>query len=721
MIRGKENKKMDKKKNIFSLFLIFLTSSLVIGFSDLLISILFTPRFPAVSFSFMFKPLSLTILLFFCLQIILYMIAVLPFVYLFKIKWIDFAVLLSSFFVCFFIIGSAADLFGLSFTPERMFKVLIVFGLSIIFSAALLISVKTISEKKNHKRKQWVTSSAFSLPFIFAEILVFFRLVIYGIIPFFTVKFFLISLLFIFLIFFTLWIFNVVFNHKTKRVIVMLFWLAAVFSPVFSPSFPSEPGFKLNEKYPETDGSPDYIFLVTIDSLRTDSVSCYHSNSDLTPNISEFARGAVIFEHAFSLSSWTTPSIASLMTGFSPPIHTVTKDSAVLPGELPTLAGELIKKGYYTCAFGINPNLTKRTNISKGFLTYDFYPKYAVERAIGSKLLKHFYKFFTAEHVVDLAPGNVVLDWGSLINTEMLTDLCIQWIEKNRSRRKRFFIWIHYLDPHVPYAPPPAYVKEKESIASMGYNFDQAIDVLSGAFVPSEKEKKWMKALYDGEIRYVDDNLGRLFNALKKMDIYKNSLVILTSDHGEEFWDHGRYYHGHSMYNEVLSVPLIIKTPGSKESKRVVTRVSLNNIMPTILDYCHIPLGKKELYVDSLLPFLNSHADTGNNGTISQPFVCSGVLYGEKRKALFFDRYKYILSENSQKEELFDLHTDPLEQNLLNERIPGRLQEAKKILENLSRVSTYIKKLFNIKRNKTSETGKKQPGKRNKLETLGYL
>jgi arylsulfatase A-like enzyme len=255
----------------------------------------------------------------------------------------------------------------------------------------------------------------------------------------------------------------------------------------------------------------------------------------------------------------------------------------------------------------------------------------------------------------------------------------------------------------------------------MGYNFDQAIDVLSGAFVPSEKEKIWMKALYDGEIRYVDDNLGRLFNALKKMGIYDDSLVILTSDHGEEFWDHGRYYHGHSMYNEVLSVPLIIKTPGSKESKRVDTRVSLNNIMSTILDYCHIPLGKKELYVDSLLPFLNSHADTGNNGTISQPFVCSGVLYGEKRKALFFDRYKYILSENSQKEELFDLHTDPLEQNLLNERIPGRLQEAKKILENLSRVSTYIKKLFNIKRNKTSETGKKQPGKRNKLETLGYL
>jgi len=718
MITGKEIRDKDKRKDIFSVFLIFLTSSLIIGFSDLLISILFTPRFPAVSFSFMFKPLSLTIILFFSLQIILYIIAVLPLVYLFKIKWIDFAVLLSSFFVFFFIIGSVADLFGLSFTPERMFKILIVFVFSIIFSTALLISVKNISEKKKHKR--WVTSSALSLPFIFAEILIFFRFVIYGVIPFFTLKFFLTSLLFIFLILFTLWIFNVVFNYKTKSIIVMLFWLTAVFSPVFSPSFPSETGLKLNENFPARDGAPKYIFLVTIDSLRTDSVSCYHSNSELTPNICEFAREAAIFENAFSLSSWTTPSIASLMTGFSPSIHTVTKDHAILPNELPTIAGELIKKGYYTCAFGINPNLTKRTNISRGFLYYDFYPKYAVERAIGSKLLKHFYKFFTAENVFDLAPENVVLDWGSLINTETLTDLCIRWIEENRSRRKRFFLWVHYLDPHVPYAPPPAYVKEKKAISSMGFNFDKAIEVLSGAFVPSEKEKIWMKALYDGEIRYVDDNLGRLFNALKKMDIYNDSLVILTSDHGEEFWDHGRYYHGHSMYNEVLSVPLIIKSPGGKESKRVDTQVSLNHIMPTIFDYCNIPLGKKELYGDSLLPFLNSHTDTGNNST-PQPVVCSGVLYGEKRKALFFDRYKYIISENSQKEELFDLDTDPFERNLLNERMPDRLQEARKTLENVFRVSNKIKQLFKITGDKKSEKDKKESDKLNKLEALGYL
>ncbi len=500
----------------------------------------------------------------------------------------------------------------------------------------------------------------------------------------------------------------------------MLFWLTAVFSPVFSPSFPSGTGLKLNENIIEKDGSPKYIFLVTIDSLRTDSVSCYHSNSELTPNISEFAREAVIFENAFSLSSWTTPAIASLMTGFSPSIHTVTKDNAILPNELPTIAGELIKKGYYTCAFGINPNLTKRTNISKGFLYYDFYPKYAVERAVGSKLLKHFFKSFTAENIIDLAPENVVLDWGSLINTDTLTDLCIQWVKKNKSKRKRFFLWVHYLDPHVPYAPPPAYVKEEKTIASLGFHFDKAIEVLSGAFVPSEKEKKWMKVLYDGEIRYVDDNLGRLFSALKKMNIYKNSLVILTSDHGEEFWDHGRYYHGHSMYNEVLSVPLIIKSPGGKESKRVDTQVSLNNIMPTILDYCNIPLGKKELYVDSLLPFLNSHTDTGNNGT-PPPVVCSGVLYGEKRKALLFDRYKYIISENSQKEELFDLYTDPLEQNLLNERMPDRLQEAREILENFFRVSKKIKKLFKITEDKKSEKDKEQSDKLNKLEALGYL
>jgi len=716
MILEKKNRDTDKKRDVFSIFLIFLTSSLIIGFSDLLISILFIPRFPAFSFSFMFKPLSITVLLFFFLQVILFMITVFPFVYFFKIKFINFALLLSSFFVFFFIIGSVADLFGISFTPERMFKISIVFVFSIIFSVVLSISVKNISRKEEHKR--WITSSALSLPFIFAEVLLFFRLVIYGIIPFFTSKFFLISFLFIFLFIFTLWIFNFVLNVKTKSVIVILFWLAVVFSQFFSPSFLSESGLKLEKIITEKEDSPKYIFLVTIDSLRTDSVSCYNSNGELTPNISEFARKAVVFENAFSLSSWTTPSLASLMTGFSPSTHTVTKDNARLPGELPTIAGEIKKIGYYTCAFGINPNLTKRTNISKGFLYYDFYPKYAVERAIGSKLLKHFYKFYIAENVFDLAPENVVLDWGTLINTKKLTDLSIQWVKENKSKHKRFFLWIHYLDPHVPYAPPTEYIKGEKVISTIGFNFDKAIEVLSGAFVPSKKEKKWMKTLYDGEIRYVDDNIGRLFTALKKMDIYKDSLIILTSDHGEEFWDHGRYYHGHSMYNEVLSVPLIIKSPLEGKPKRVEPPVSLNNIMPTILEYCHIPLDAKEFYADSLLPLLHSH--TVNNYT-PQPVVCSGVLYGEKRKALFFDWYKYILSENSQKEELFDLNTDPSEQNLLNKRMPDRLQKAREILEKHLRVSNKIKKLFKITKEKKSDRDKKKSDRLNKLEALGYL
>jgi len=707
MTAKKENN--PTRRNILSAVFIFLTSSLLIGLSDLLISILFTPRFPG--FIFMLKPLAITVMLFFPLQILLYMIVVLPVGYFFKTTAGDFALLLASFFVFFFITGSAADLFGLAVTPEQAFKVSIVFVVAVISAAALAISIRSIREKEKHKQR--LISSARSLPFIFAEILLFFCLVIYGTVPFLTAKFLFIGFLFVLLILFTLWMFNFVLNAGIQRVLVVLSWLAAVFSLFLSPSFSPGSGLK---NIPLKQGAPKYVFLVTVDCLRADAIPSVNPRSSLTPHIDQLAGEAVIFTNAFSPSSWTLPAVVSLMTGISPPAHTVTKIQSRMPDRLPTIAGQLTKNGYHTCAIGINPNLNKRTNVSKGFLSYDFYPKYSVERAIGSKILKHFYRYYTAENVPDLGPENVVFDWGTLITSERLTDLALQWVAKNKS--KHFFLWLHYLDPHVPYAPPLKYLEGKTPVPPIGYNFDKAIDVLSGAFVPGEEGKKWMKTLYDGEVRYVDDNLGRLFKTLKEMGIYNDSLVILTSDHGEEFWDHGGYYHGHSMYNEVLSVPLIIKPPGGGKQERVETRVSLNNIMPTILEYCQIPREKKEFYAGSLLPFLRA---PGQDHYTPRPLVCSGVLYGEERQALFFDRYKYIIGENSRKEELFDLAADPAEQNSLNEKMPDRLQTARELLKKQALVSDQIKKLFKLKTKKMSEKNKKKSGKTETLKTLGYL
>jgi arylsulfatase A-like enzyme len=698
-------------KDFFTVFLISSISSLVIGFSDVMMSILFTPRF--YSTIYMFAPLAITVIFFFLFQVVL-LLALIPLSYWLKLNLVRWFISISSFLVFFFIAGSAGDAFGFQLSAERVLKLMITFFISALFAIALFLLQGKEKNFENETHKGLLISMGFSLPFVFAGIMVFNWTVIYRGIDVFSGKFFLLIGLLILFIGFIIWIFHRLRHHKIKSGLVMGLGTMVVLCYFIQPGSPLDEEF-----HSKLDASPKYILLITVDTLRADAVSCYNPESNLTPNIDAFAQQSVLFKNAFTDSPWTLPAIASMMTGMPPSVHQATRYHARITGKLPTLAGEMKKAGYYTAAIGINPTLSKQTCISNGFIYYDFYPKFSTGRSVGDKIREHLSKYIPDEKITNVTAEDLVIDFSSFISTDRLTDLSIRWLGKNKD--KSVFFWIHYFDPHVPYAPPSRWLqgREKKLIPHIGCNFDRPDDLLTGVFVPTQEEKEWIKELYNGEVRYVDHNLGRLFAALKQMGIYDRSLIILTSDHGEEFWDHGAYYHGHSLYNEVVSIPLIIKLSGKSAPKRIETTVSLQNLMPFILDYCKIKGRWQKIYNQSLLPLLTG--EKGTNAFEPQPVVSSALRYGEEKEALYFDGLKYIRSEMSRQEELYNTAADPKEKNSIAAGFPEKIKQAIELLNRHFQFSKRIIKLFKINEVRKDKKKTSDPDQEDKLKSLGYF
>lgn len=394
------------------------------------------------------------------------------------------------------------------------------------------------------------------------------------------------------------------------------------------------------------DHDVSHVILITVDTLRKDALSAYGSERVETPTIDGFASDGELFENAYSSSSWTLPSFSSIMTGLPVTVHKTARADSMLPDEFTTLAERLRDSGYHTAAIIDNFFLHPEYNVDQGFMEYDYHPKR--QKAINS---------FGATVVNIAFPGYLK----NYTSTKELTDISVKWLEENRDRD--FFLWLHYYDPHIPYAPPREYIsKDAVKDDGIGYVFESARNVRSGHFSPSEAQRKWIRELYDAEVRYVDHELGRFIAALKQYGIYDDALIIFTSDHGEEFWDHGGYEHGHSLYNEVIGVPLVIKLPGMKSGERRREEVSTRSIPATVLDVVGVEYGSDSMMAESLTPLL----DESPAAYSKPPITSTGVLYYEDKESVVFGGSKFIRGTVSGQEELYDLKTDPGEQ----ERLP---------------------------------------------------
>jgi len=441
------------------------------------------------------------------------------------------------------------------------------------------------------------------------------------------------------------------------------------------------------------------VILLSIDTLRADMLSCYNPDGVPTPNLDRIARDAMVFNRAVAPSSWTLPSFVSIMTGLAPPVHRATKQSPLMPAILPTLAERLKDVGYVTGAVGLNHFLLPASNVSKGFDEYQFYPVPSLGSTLAGRILTR------------LAPDR----YRRIPSSPDLTRLACEWVAGHA--HEDFFFWLHYLDPHSPYTPPAERLPDGEAPPRIGHAFTGTKDARGGYLIPSMEERDWIRRLYEAEVRHVDDCVGRFLATLDELGLYQDAMIVVLSDHGEEFWEHGGVDHGHALYEELIHVPMMIKLPrGHTNSTRVDERICTGSVMPTILDLCNIEYEPEYLSYHSLLPLLTGRPEHYRRG----PILCAGNLFFHDQQAVIFDGMKYIRSNITGHEQLFDLRRDPMEQTSIAASVPGDLDRMRAMARQLDDSARYLREHYELAGTENAVSAMSREMLRD-LRSLGYL
>lgn len=376
------------------------------------------------------------------------------------------------------------------------------------------------------------------------------------------------------------------------------------------------------------------IVIYLVDTLRADHLGVYGYDRDTSPRLDAFANDAVVFRNAYAPSSWTKPSTASLLTGLHPRRHGGVRRDHTLSPRIELLSESLKSLGYHTAAFMTNPNVVALWGFDQGFdAFYDIHdptnrPTAAV---VAEKVFEHM----------------------------------------GAQPDQPFFYYVHTIDPHDPYEAPAPYNGRWPRVT-------RRIDVSryeSGTAPP--RIVKDDRAAYDEEIAYGDEHFGRLIDRLKADGLYDDAFIVFTADHGEEFWDHGQTLHGHSLYNELVRVPYIMKLPGNAHAGAVVEAdASLMDVVPTILNL----LGQSPSNLDGtdLMPIIITPADADPRPIFLDLDLERVGHQGEMftGRAVIADGYKYVhMTAPAPRESLFNLRVDPAEQNNLVGAEPDRRDE----------------------------------------------
>ncbi len=303
------------------------------------------------------------------------------------------------------------------------------------------------------------------------------------------------------------------------------------------------------------------VILVSIDTLRQDHVGAYGYQQDTTPNIDSFADDAMRFEHAIAMAPSTLPSHASIFTSMIPEHHRAFRSTErPLPDDAVTMAEILFQAGYRTGGFTAGAQMHEKYNVDQGFDVYDSFEQEMTHASRFSDIVEKG-KQFLDEH------GD-----------------------------EQFFLFLHTYEVHTPYTPPREYLQ----MFDPGYEGDLGDEItlqyLRSVFENpvrlrvSEMDRRHIVAAYDGEIRNMDAAFGDLVSYLRERGLYDNTLIVFTSDHGEEFGERGRHgWHSWTLYDELLTVPLLIKLPGSRYGGQVFGEVARGiDLLPTMVDLLDI-------------------------------------------------------------------------------------------------------------------------------------
>jgi arylsulfatase A-like enzyme len=309
------------------------------------------------------------------------------------------------------------------------------------------------------------------------------------------------------------------------------------------------------------------IILIIMDTVRADSLSCYQHSKKTTPNIDKIAKEGMIFLNVLSPAPWTLPAHASLFTGLYPSQHKAGLGHQYLDEGFPTLAEYLSEIGYVTVGFTENPYASKDFGLAQGFR--DFYEMYIYRKmAITPAVIDNFRSVFLNYKKTRECARDTVTYFKS-------------WIHKNyyKKNSKPFFAFLNFMPAHLPNYPRPQFQFRRPSRDELR-RIEPVNRKPERFYLPkyrlNENELNIMRTLYEGDVAYLDSKLGELFEFLKNSHVLDNSVLILTSDHGENFGDHDLIEHVFCLYNSLLHVPLIIRyqnkiKPGTTNTELVST------------------------------------------------------------------------------------------------------------------------------------------------------
>jgi arylsulfatase A-like enzyme len=322
-------------------------------------------------------------------------------------------------------------------------------------------------------------------------------------------------------------------------------------------------------------GSPN-ILLIMVDALRADHLSGYGYQRRTSPNIDGIAQQGVLFEHAFATTSYTLPSHASLLTGRYPYEHGVEwkTSRALLDGSHLTLADALHSRGYRTAAVSANVFwFTRPRGFGRGFIRFEDY-----FHSIGDMAVRTLYgRAF--EHLVLRRLG--FEDIPARKRAPDVNRSALSWIDRDRTRP--FFIFLNYMDVHDPYLPPQPFRNKFSPVKYPGGILNWRTGRSDPQLTPEQLQSEI--DAYDGAIAYVDDHIGQLLAELQRRGLGNNTAVVITSDHGESFGEHGLYLHGNSLYREEIHVPLIFWAPTQIPAGRRLALPVTNAAIPaTVMD-----------------------------------------------------------------------------------------------------------------------------------------
>jgi len=425
------------------------------------------------------------------------------------------------------------------------------------------------------------------------------------------------------------------------------------------------------------------VILISFDTLRPDHLGCFGYSRATSPNIDGFAEQNTLFTQAISTSPWTFPAHSSLMTGLYPSAHLTPQYFSYAEKPMATV---LRDNGYYTIAITGGGWVASTRGFHRGFDRYIEFDR---------RLHK---------------------------STEFIFGKAIDWLEDNGD--SRFFMFLHNYEVHDPYEHT--------------------------SFLGRENEKELIekrKALYDGDILYMDTLFGKLVEKLRSLDLLANSIIIVVSDHGDDFYDHFTdddvvpprskppvasmtlVDHGHSVYDEVLKVLLIFHFPDDQPQGRVIeNQVSLIDVMPTLMDYLGIGL-EAPVQGTSLLPLIRDGSRLHD-----PPAISEFTQNGPEQKSVRMNGYKYMYTKDpkSRKKKityknipsrgLFDLEKDPKEKNNMYTRNSELAKDYHEELErNLEESSAIMSRLQNTYKSTEGETTETPQDVVDALKALGYI